>query len=590
MGSGQRQIVMQDLERAEPEDVIRGIAFEAASRLEQLRYLLGPQISGSPHNFPGLIEPHLTQPADDVGHQCLGGLLVRPDNATHLLIDAGVACMVQPARAGLTADDSPWIFCKDPGVSNPATLTFLANAGPGIRWDIVECQVAADATTESSTRDVLDPITLQFAPQLLPKVTKGALTYRIRRGTQGAGIPAIDGDWMPLAAVHTRADATGFDNCDVYDIRPLEPERCYFSPLHPLVTPASSPVAGPGYKFVLEEAEFDGNAPGGINGMALGGYYRSHFGGYWSGGRIRRNTPSASTATFGGTAIAQGNVDFFNPETAENRSSGFAIAADDFFTIGAFFPRGYPRWVRYSQLPITASASNRLRKSGRLPQGPRGILMVVQGGVLANGMITPTPMPTVFGETDSAWGHVVCEGMTNGTTDYRCAFGGTSDRKFYHLTQNVTIGAGAVPTSSNRVCSSANLPVSSNITNAGNTFTSLDFALAKAYPIPPYARAVLVEFVLLLVFGGAAEVTPTRAVLRNDTDTKGSLVPWQNITTTTIAPNAVQVDAAIWVPLHGATVFDSAGAGGVPILSFGVGHDIAPVSVIGSAFLAGYQV
>jgi hypothetical protein len=591
MGSGQREIVMVDLERAEPEDVIRGIRFTTAARNEALRYLNSGRVQGDPFNFPGLVETHDTVPADEVAHQVLGGLLVRCDNIGFLTVERGAVAMFQPARASLTADDSPWIFSDAPAMTDPLILTFLANGGPGIRWDIIECQVAADSVTEGPiVRDVLDPVTEQFSPQNLNKVTKGLVTYRTRRGTQGAGIPAIDPDWCPLAAVHVRADATGFDNCDVYDIRPLLAERCYFSPAHPLVVPTG--LVGTGYRLHFAENDIAAATQAGVNGRVLAGYFRAHFGGYWSGGRIRRNLPSASIATFGSTAVTDANTPYFNPEATQNQSSGFSIAGDDRFTIGAYFPRGYPRWVRYSQLPLVPSTANRLRKTGRLPEGPRGILMLTNEQGRGDGIIFPQTLPLHFGETTGAWGHVVAEGMTNGTTDFYPAYS-VKDR-FYHTGVLVTPQSAGVPTAGAFSLGGVAMPVATFETNAGNTLTSFEFALAQAYPIPPYAREVMLHVTLQIAFGAPAEISPLRALHFPSAGGAGTVIDGIGGSVLTV-PTPLDLwnwEGVLWVPIRPRSSFDDdLIASVIDRLAFIIGHTaVAPTARTGQARLMGYRV
>lgn len=598
MGSGNPRIITNTRERALSTDLNRTESFMTYDSHEFSRHLVNREIGGDFYNFPGMQAPYTALPPSSdflIPHDCLSGLMVRPDNATGLLIDPGEAAFFVPAFANATADDSKYVYVSSPGITSIGDLPFTTNAGPGIRWDIVECQ-PTEVLTESQSRDIYNPANGQFTSSLVEKVRRGSLTFRIRSGTAGGGIPNPDSAWMPLAAVHVRTDATGFNNCDVYDIRPLVNERCAWSPAHPKSLPTSS-GASIGYRLVLPEAEFNlRNVL--INGRALEGYFRGHFGGYWSGGAIRRNMPAASLAAFGGTNQTDPNVPYFNPEATENKSASYSIAGDDRFTIGAFFPRGYPRWVRYSELALSPSASNHLRKTGRLPQGPRGLLWLVKDGGRANGAITPSigVAPAVLGETEGAWGHVVCEGATNGTTEFMPACNGRASNQFMYPVYSVTVASGATPTSRSKPFTSLTLANGTVTTNGGGTLSSIDFTIVRSYPIPPYARAIYVKFNLLVVGTGPTDdVTPAGAYLSLSTPGNpgpGCSVEWQaSGGKTSLSSDSWVWDGGFWIPLYASGGFDEDGSGGATAhLSFLIGHNVAPLAVIGQASLEGYQL
>lgn len=409
MGSGNKRVIWHTRERAVSTDNNRAESMVVTDAHEAVRARNNQDTLGSFNENPGLVQPYTALPgAPDVliPHDCLSGLLVRPDNAGFLLIDPGEAGFFVPAFSGATADDSKYILIASAGVSDTGLLTFTANAGPGIRWDIVECQ-PTEALLESSSRDIYDANTGIFTPALVEKVRGGVLTFRIRQGTQGAGIPDIDPAWMPLAAVHVRTDSTGFTNCDVYDVRPLVAERCPFSMRHPLSPPSSDRQ----YRAKLYEASLAIGTDPGVNGWTSRGFFRGHFGGYYSGGKLQKNVPATNLADFGATGVTGGSFTQFNWEDVKNQVSGGLTASDHVIVLGAFFPKGYPRWVRYSQAALSPNTTNRLRITGRVPQGPRGILVVTNGGDLQNGIISPQNLPAAVGEPTAAWGHVVAYGL-----------------------------------------------------------------------------------------------------------------------------------------------------------------------------------
>lgn len=591
MGAGNKYVKINSLERAVSTDFNRMQSLGEADSHEFSRHLVNREIAGDFYNFPGMAAPYTALPAANqflIPHDCLSGLMVRPDNATGLLIDPGEGAFFVPAFSGATPDDSKYVYVSSAGVSNVGDLPFVANGGPGIRWDIVECQ-PTDLLLESSSRDTYNPANGQFVNALVDKVRGGALTFRIRAGTQGAGIPDPDPAWMPLAAVHVRADATGFTNCDVYDIRPLVSERCVWSPNTPLSPPTGESI---GCRMVLYESEMTPVFTAGVNGLGLGGYFRGHFGGYWTGGRIRRNMPASSTASFGATAAADPNTSYFNAEAAQNKSASFSIAGDDTFTVCAFFPRGYPRWVRYSETSLAPAASNHLRKSGRLPQGPRGLLWVEHAPATKSGLLVGTP-PTVLGETAGAWGHVVVEGLTNGTTDFYPARGGVAGQTFWHSAYQITAASGATPTARTRICTGQNLPAAVVTTNGGGTASSLDFSLLRQHPIPPYARSVHLT-VEILIIGTAAtdEILPQAAytymVTGSDTGTPVNMSVSSGRADNT--PNTWRYTGVIEVPLIPQGNFDSGVTAGTQKLSVIISHGAGIASLTGLAFVEGYTI
>lgn len=595
MGSGNKREKLNTLERLVSTDFNRLQSMLAADSHEYARWRNNREIVGDWHNQPGLQQAYTALPPDAdklIAHDCLSGLLVRPDNATSLLVDPGEAAFFVPAYPNATADDSKYVAVSDAGVQSLGILTFSANAGPGVRWDIVECQ-PTEALLESASRDIYNPATGQYAPATVEKVRGGQLTYRIRRGTQGAGIPDIAADWMPLAAVHLRTDATSFLNCDVYDLRPLVRERCMWSPSHPLAAPSGT--NGVGYRLHLEEAEL-GHSVVATTDKAMVGYWRGHFGGYWTGGRLRCNVAAESTANFGSTGTFETNVDRYVCDANVNLSNGYSATNNTSFMVCALFPRGYPRWVRYSQLALTGSTSNRLRASGRLPQGPRGILVTAAGAARGDGIVRPTNLPPQMGETQGAWGHVVAEGVFGAAGEVLPAFGGANDRKFLWPSYSVTRASGGTPTARSLAATNLNLTASVNTSTAG--VTSFDFTLTRSYPIPPYARAVLIEFNLLFTFAANDYVVPFGAFLHQGAAgvaDMGARLEWGAPGGPTDGTGSHIWDCifGLWVPLFPSNVSfddDGAPAGNPSILSFTLGHVAAPSSATGLAVLAGYQL
>ncbi len=577
MSSGQKSITVQVNERAEPADILTLQRYEAQRSGEIARWLVAAKLAGSFSSNPGMhsaYEPFSegAAPTDEVAHQCLSGLMVRP-GTTFCAVDPGGAAFYQPARAALTSDDTPWIFGFSAGLNDPTQLTFLANAGPGIRWDIIECQVGADAVQSQSSRQMFDPVLQVFAPQNVDKVLASPFTFRIRRGVQGAGIPAIAADWMPLAAVHVRTDSTSFADSDLYDIRPLTTDRCEWSARAPFGAPAS----GRTDRIVLEEAEFSPQAIGGVNGLSLRGYFRAHFGGYWSGGELRRNLPAVSAGNFGGTGTTGGSFDSFNFEHADMRSGAFALAANTLVTLGAFFPRGYPRWVRYSEPALASDTSTRLRVGGRYPQGCRGILAVLNGSeggglVQKNGIIQPATMPVGLGETTGAWGHVVCYAAVGSAgNDVYPPAGSGVDQKYVWPTHTVTYAGASAPgpdftTVVNQDNGGAAFTFDA-LGNPSNAHSAVVTISASGPSVPKSAAAILVEIQSVFSILTAKQLTQTFA--KADIggfclDLAGTFSPIPNDSGGTL--NYLQ-QLNLWVPLRPNTAYDDLAAAGATKLA-----------------------
>lgn len=515
MSSGERRIRTQNLYQADASrDVIRLQDIIAQGRNAALQALIPAELQGPPISNPGLVRPFQALPSDVIPHQIFSGLLVRPDNSTFLTVDPGVAAFYNPSFTGIGADDSPWILVDDPGTTDPATLTYLSNAGPGVRWDIVECQAGADTVTEQATIPIFDPTAQQFNPTAnQPVVSRSSITYRIRRGTAGGGIPDPDPNWCPLAAVHVRADSTSFANSDVYDIRPLNYERSYRSAGNPLQLPAGSTNE----RIVLREAAFSTFSSGGVNGLALAGYFLGDFGGYWSGGRITHNLPAANAGAFGDTNPSGPEFPGLNLENALARSGGFSLTANSVMVLGAFFPRGYPRWVRYSQSPIAANTQRIRSNTGlRFPFGPRGILMALAGAdgggiVQRNGLISPAPLPAAMGETANAWGHVVQYAIVdNGGTKVFPARGAGAEKKYSWQDRNF-VNTGGYITSSYVALVNGPAIGSFTVGNSGGTTPTLGQSVSidvtnGSDNIPKNAEEVLLEVKVALTVAAGLSV------------------------------------------------------------------------------------
>lgn len=420
MSSGNNRIVWNTFERALSQDLNRSEALIAAARQQTVRQQTSRMAMGDSVAHPGLVRPFDAVPApnaDPVVHDVFAGLMVRCDAPGYLLVDAGGIGFFNPAFAGLTSEDSPYIVADVPALALTTVLTFTANAGPGIRWDVVEMRLV-DQIVENASRDIYNPATQTFTSVLVPKVRRAVAEYRIALGTPGGGLRAPDPGWCPLALVMVPTTATGFTQCDVYDVRPLASERAQLQ-----VQPSRTSLVGiAGFCWAPQQAKYFGNEED-----QLAGYWLSEFMGYRSGGEIRKNVATAGTGTFAVSTPGGGDGVFVLSDTQNaSASAPPVIGTSGLFAVVALFPRGYPRWVRYSQAPLASSAGEALYESGRLPTGPRGLLVTTDGGqVLGNGICQPITPPTQTGLTNAEWGHIVDWYIRDTNGDFWAALGDT---------------------------------------------------------------------------------------------------------------------------------------------------------------------
>ena len=214
--SGARREQFNLRERAVSDDFnrLQGFAAAAAAELHR-RTHLASTLSAEAGGKASVPSASGTPPSAVI----FEGLLPRPEIGTvNLFVSAGALAICLPASSP-HPDDDPARLIRDPGVTNAGDLTLTPGA-VATRIDVVECQ-PYDLVQESDSRDVFDPATGTYAPVLLDKVVRGALAYRIRTGTPGGGFPGAVADWLPLAVARVPSSATTWDDCDVWDVRPL---------------------------------------------------------------------------------------------------------------------------------------------------------------------------------------------------------------------------------------------------------------------------------------------------------------------------------------------------------------------------------
>lgn len=409
--SGSRRTVFNTNERALSTDVNRLQAMAARSRSEMARRLLNDRLIGS-NVFPGATQDWpSTLPAGVVPHDVIGGLMVRPDAAGYLLVDPGTVGYWAPGTAG--ADDSDYQIVQSTGVSDITALTFTANAGPGTRIDVVECRVV-DVVTETGTRGVYDAGTGTFVPTTVDKVDEGQLEFRVALGTPGGGLRAPEADWIPLAIVFTLTTSAGFSTCDVYDVRPLVRERVPDNFRAPMV-PTEIGVSGNrnGNAARMHHVELMGQDPDSSTAEQReyqAGYVLSEFGGYWAGGVIQKNVVTAGGNFGSGQTRGDGDDPYFWLADPENvtATAGAGAGGAKLLSVSAYFPGGYPRWVRYTQQSADTGLVDPVAEfTGRAPMGPRGILVTdAATNVGSDGItfINGPDLPSPFGLTGTVFG------------------------------------------------------------------------------------------------------------------------------------------------------------------------------------------
>lgn len=423
--SGGKQVNYVTLEQALSTDLNRQQDFQTQQRadtfkaLNNLRHAANGRYPFVQAEWPNPL------PAGEIPHDVYGGLMVRPDQVNDLLIDPGTAGFIIPGQGGV--DDSDYVLVNSPGVQSLGQLTFTPNVSGSARIDIVECR-AVPAAPETASRNIFDPVSQTFSPQVIDKVVQYELEFRIVVGTPGGGLRDPDSEWCPLAIVFVQDSAAGFSSCDVYDVRPLVSARdiSYNRFLVPQATLDDIGIR-PTYRQL-----FLGS--GGQNDTQvdrLVGYSEVIWGGYITGGMIRMNGVS-DTPGFGTDQDTQ--IDLSDPV---NHLTTIVVGSGGakHFSLCAYFPGRYPRWVRYSQLPVTADTNNDIFITGRIPTGPGGILMLGPEDVVNNNGLAfnVAGWPAQYGGLASASGYFVCM-IRQGNDDQVRITGGSLSAGFVYGT------------------------------------------------------------------------------------------------------------------------------------------------------------
>ncbi len=398
MASGMRTMVENTQERAVSTDINRLQAFKAQDVGELFFQMFDPYGSDDFDAAAVLTTPSTLEAP--LRAEVFNGLLVKPSAASlSLLVDAGVLYAVAPDS---DPDASVYKYVRDAGVSVLGTLVMTTNPAGSARIDVVECRINPTPSTVSDSRDIFNATTGAFVPTSVTKETKYVLEYRVRAGTAGAGYPAAQSGWLPLAVALVPAGATTVDTMTFWDVRPLLNDREY----QPSALYRSVPKT---LRSMCWWNPMSGNSV--ATNLKLRGIHEIGFKGRRYGGKLRRGSPGTDDDT----------VDLL---LAANQEAAYTAVGGTNSNIYLCAPYGLPRWARYTDGP-----------TNRVPRSPRGILLLStvqpsESGVAGGAITPPTTMGlvTAFAAADCVHVGTVAYGNIAGAGDQYSGFHRTDDR------------------------------------------------------------------------------------------------------------------------------------------------------------------
>ncbi len=334
MSDGYRRLRINTQERAISPDINRLQSFGHQDLSEMLRQLLGVQTSD---DDPGVaVAPNTL--GTPLLAEVIGGLMVKPQAGSFdLFVDPGVLYALAPDAA---PDESNYKYIRDDGIAGAGLLQMTANASGQIRIDVIECQINTVENIVTDSRDIFNVTTGLFAAATVTKELRGQLSYRVRAGAPGAGIPAHQAGWLPICVASVPDGTVTNNTITFWDVRPLLADRAS----GPMNNVLANQLLTMDDNFVYAGgggvAKFVGSATAILKGRRVGG-------------RFRKSVPGAST-------------DFLDVLDVTNQDTGaiaFGAITGNIHVYCAT-PFGLPRWARYTDGP-----------GGRLPQAPKGILI-----------------------------------------------------------------------------------------------------------------------------------------------------------------------------------------------------------------------
>lgn len=452
MASGNRRLEVNTRERAISNDINRLQSFAAADRSAWNRRLMSDLYVFDGNAGLGTPVETITSP---LSADVVGGLMVQPViGSSSLIITPGVLGCYSPDTVP-SDDDDPYKVISDAGQQTLGVLVIAANAGPGIRIDVIECQ-PVDTVEEQDNRDIFDPATGLFTAALVDKVAAGRLTYRVRQGAVGGGFPGTVTGWLPLAVASVPSGGGASTN-DVtfWDVRPLVPDR--YEP----------PVRGGTLLTNHTRMHLNGDEVEGAPEIRYKGNVEGNYGPYKAGGTLAKTTPT--------TVMGTGDLAYIDITNAENQEPSFTPVANNPFYIWALYPWGLHRWVRYTETDFFGL--------GRVPGSMRGICTVSTVGPAGFGggnpalAISPPTITGLGGSTQQAF-MVAASYTDTGPSINGCI----ADGNITWLT-----GAGITPWGPTAV-----------------TNTDADFVFVANASHPANARSIIVRFECIM--SGAANL------------------------------------------------------------------------------------
>ncbi len=502
MPQGDKRLIQNIRERIVSADINALQAIAAAERASLLRSQYN-DLLGDWYVAPGL-QTEFVSSSPSLPFDVYGGLMVKPDNAAYFTVQPGVGGFLYPAAASGTYD-VPYEVINDPGVSVAGALPFTSNAGGGApRWDVVECQ-PVDTVLAQESRYIFNPGTGIATPEIVDKVRALRLTYRVRVGTPGGGFPGLAAGWAPLAVVCAPAGSSSLLTSDVWDVRPLVRERARRRFAVDVGTGAGyCPNVVADYRFTTL------NAPARWIGTS-----ESEFNGYRAGGQLLRSTP-CQLGQFGGTGPTGGQYGAVSAELSDNQAS-YSGTVDTGIYLVALFPHLLPRWQRYSQAAIG---------TGRVPTGPRGILVTTSTIPKPNGVVIGVPMPTAaqFGGGSTFAGAVLGASQLNSSSVPRPA---SASARVHEWPGARTLAA----------------------TIASSTFTFSFANPASGLYFPPHARRVLFDFLGTSNNSGGQLTTEVTASAIDLNQGQVYAYPVNLERHSILAINGAEVRFRFWVPV-----------------------------------------
>jgi hypothetical protein len=455
MSSGDKNLVMNPLERALSTDINRLQSFGQAAMSEMLRALINTVMGTDDVQAGAQYTPNTTQGSPSAG-EIFSGLLFAPTGGSITAsVGPGVVGMYDPDSSP-SADDSQYKLVEDPGTVT-ATLSLTPNSSGALRIDVVECaRVQPDTIIETDSRDVYVPTSGTFTAITVNKVAQAQLQYRIRTGTPGGGFPGTATGWLPLAVTSVPTGTTVWDTVTIWDVRPLLEDRLFSMTTAtrdmPLVTRCLAQIDAAN---TASQSRLTGN----IEVQLLARRY---------GGIMQPSTPQSASGTPDGL--------FIDLDDASNRSAngtGTYTTGLNYVYLAA--PFNLPRWAKYTNGP-----------SGRLPRSPRGVVIA-----------SSTPPDYAYGTPHGALSLPPCFQDTGITQT--CA----TNRAVCVLARN---GTASSSPPGNMIASGGKHDQNNNPPNTNSSTASssaVTFILSPGFDFPAHARAIWVELYGLFNISGS---------------------------------------------------------------------------------------